>query len=510
MGEGLHCPLPVFRWQSFKDSFPRIFGFGGIDLTPHVYLKLKGPLSLLNVLLKVLLFGSYLVWALFISKNYLYLAHTDGTHRLQLQHPVKNHCNPLEIGCKTNFSTYDELPYCKQNSHKVDPQKVGKQNTCEYFDEFDVNSNAASFNSGMLVTTRKTHIRQKLLCNGQEGYCENKYKVLNENTIFVADIESFTLLIDHSMVCNDLGMSHSAWDLVGLYKHCKPGPQLPYLSEAEEDALTDKCTLLPITRLKDHEDETFQDMELRGFNMWTQVGFWSRLFPFFTDRRADVKSIRRAPMVKIPNGDIIRIKELLEELDVDLDAPRSAKEPHKTRRHEGLVLVVTIEYANYMRFTWPNSLPPVYTYKFTLSPASEYKEMLTSAADHDERVIEDLHGLYVVVQQQGNLGEFSWFYVALMFIGGLALESIVRWLTVMIALNLLQGEAGEDFERDMIYEVAIEAEGPDGADYQPIMSTLSGKFPRYKVKSRLALETHERERRSGERGEQEMTDPLAP
>jgi len=396
-------------------------------VTPHVLMTFNHAPCLVgcSFVLKFCLLLSYVVWQIYFKKGYLVMGAIEGTSRLQLQHPVQA-CNPLSHGCKTNFRGFDELPYCKQHPGEVD--RNAYQETCEYFDEFDIQTRGY-LSDHMLIPTRETVYDQKVLCGGRDGPCSKKYEEVDQETVYVADIESFTLLIDHSMVCQELGLNLKSWDMVGFYEFC------PELMEG----LSSGCQLKPIQRANNHShSKVGAQEEARAFDMWMEPQWVRTFFPFLGNSKENVDKVH-SPFIKIENGDIIKVSHLLEEIGVNLDEHRNKS---ASRRHSGLVVVIDIEYTNFKSFSWPNHLPPVYKYKIKLSPADEYKVMATHPGhgNTSQRKVVDSHGIYIIINTTGYLGLCSWMYIGMMMIGALALEGCARYMVTMYALNFVAGD----------------------------------------------------------------------
>jgi hypothetical protein len=56
--------------------------------------------------------------------------------------------------------------------------------------------------------------------------CPSKSELKEKETFFVADVESFTLLIDHSFVSNELNHEMSSWNMLGFVNPCGQGADL--------------------------------------------------------------------------------------------------------------------------------------------------------------------------------------------------------------------------------------------------------------------------------------------
>eukprot|EP00747_Dinoflagellata_sp_TGD_P031604 gnl/TRDRNA2_/TRDRNA2_135415_c0_seq1.p1 gnl/TRDRNA2_/TRDRNA2_135415_c0~~gnl/TRDRNA2_/TRDRNA2_135415_c0_seq1.p1 ORF type:complete len:486 (+),score=64.73 gnl/TRDRNA2_/TRDRNA2_135415_c0_seq1:33-1460(+) len=380
--------------------------------------------------------GLYCVWN---KKSYLMLSGIQGVTRLQLQHPV-NGCNPLHEDCLSRFKSFDKLPYCIQHDAKEGkhsehneseharqlqnkrPASDIRQHKCEYLDEFDVESGFFG-TTEMVVPTRKTLYKQKALCDLTVKPCHPAYKEESKETVFVADIESFTLLVDHSFACEDLVEEKTAWEMQGFVRPCGP----PY-----------ECDLVPIDN-KIPGSSPLGNSTLKGVR-----AFWNAGPPVPT---TDAYSI--------PNGDVFRVGYLLNILNISLDDSMNFQ--NHSAREEGLGIVVAVHYKNYKLHTMPNTWPTIYEYRVFYAAQDTYKTTSTFREPGSKvRTITDQHGVYVRLIQQGRLGRFNIRHAIWMFVEASVVFSFIRFLVMLVAVNWWQGEPGDQLEATLVDEVQFE------------------------------------------------------
>lgn len=465
MGEGIGFNLPIYRYRG--KTWPQVIGLvtgsSGFPVSRHVHLQLNGGIYWLSYAIKICLLLLYVFFQLYVEKGYLRFAHTQGITRMQLQHPV-NDCNPLtdnSSGCETAFKDVEDLPYCTQAKNKdLDIHRE----KCEYFDEFDIKFDSGYQQKSLLIPTRRTiysqNIGEDCKTGGSNKPCPRKDKFKKEETVFVADIEDFTLLIDHSMFNDELHLKEKAWNMIGFYNPCGRGKELEhpsftrkvveqtgaekFFSHAEKKKLEEeqheeeKCAFMPIHRPKGNDKEAQAKRE-KGFAMWKE-DWRNTLLPFgpFGGNATEIAYEDKAPFFKIPNGDVIKLKDILKLLGPDAELDNK----HKNNRHEGMVIVIDIQYSNWKEYTWPNKVENAYFYSFSIAPASEYKIMqdqsrqVTTDRDTNIRRLYDYHGVFILIQQHGDIGTLSWAKVFLLVLGALIIESLYRSIFTLCVLNV--------------------------------------------------------------------------
>jgi len=421
----------------------------------------------------------FIIHSFYAEKGYLKFAHTHGISRMQLQHPVKG-CNPLtqkEGGCETDFAKLKDLPYCTQSGPPqpyLKSSKNIKQEKCVFLDEFDIQ--LPGYQQGeLMIPTRRTKYVQHVKCGEEEADrpCPLNDELKRMETIYMADIEDFTLLIDHSFVSDELHTEMRAWDMLGFVNPCGRGAELggdkfnlgertkrvmhKMLPGEGKEKKNNHCKnpmFMPIHRpekmLDKAEDATAEKLKRdKGFAMWMSSKLQTFL-PFFFEPEPHKQAHQNpAPFQKVPNGDIMKVKDILALAGTDLD------DPDELGRLEGMVIIINIHYTNWKEYSWPNKADPAYFYSFSVAPADEFKLMheaarhqLASRDESGDREIFDFHGIFIIVKQGGNVGIFSIQNSFVLFLGVIFIESLYRSLFLCCVLNfdLDKGKENDDEE----------------------------------------------------------------
>jgi hypothetical protein len=217
--------------------------------------------------------------------------------------------------------------------------------------------------AGLFLSTRVTAIDQTLQqsCLDQPAR-DCQYEVTGNSTFFIPDVEFSTLLIDHMMIASAVGISRASLDMSGS------------LVGADGRAI-DPC------------------------DDYRQLG------------------LDCPPAVRVGSpgrADIIPVQTLLRAAGVgSLDQRAGELGPlqNETLRFGGLVVVLSIEYSNYLSQTGSWSEGAVgYRYVASAVPNSEFKaeEVLPNpGAAGAARTVLDRHGVRFVVKQSGAVGTFD-------------------------------------------------------------------------------------------------------
>eukprot|EP01101_Sappina_pedata_P001130 TRINITY_DN11239_c0_g1_i1.p1 TRINITY_DN11239_c0_g1~~TRINITY_DN11239_c0_g1_i1.p1 ORF type:complete len:403 (+),score=80.14 TRINITY_DN11239_c0_g1_i1:82-1209(+) len=153
-------------------------------------------LGLLHYISLFLIISYVFGWTIMYEKRYLLMDQPLGSLRLSLQKPV----NPRALA---------QLDYCSQTQPNINGIS---NNPCQYWDQ-----NLVMFPSteqqAIFVTTRTTLTNMTLECSWSEPNCT--YTQAGPATIYVADIERFTLMIDHAFTAPVMGLQKNANSLIG-------------------------------------------------------------------------------------------------------------------------------------------------------------------------------------------------------------------------------------------------------------------------------------------------------
>eukprot|EP00010_Vexillifera_abyssalis_P007202 CAMPEP_0201546620 /NCGR_PEP_ID=MMETSP0173_2-20130828/2915_1 /ASSEMBLY_ACC=CAM_ASM_000268 /TAXON_ID=218659 /ORGANISM="Vexillifera sp., Strain DIVA3 564/2" /LENGTH=436 /DNA_ID=CAMNT_0047955339 /DNA_START=60 /DNA_END=1370 /DNA_ORIENTATION=+ len=285
------------------------------------------------------------------EQRYLLLQAPVGSVRLSLLSP-QNNGNQLPPSA-------DSLPYCAQSGQSY--YHGFPTYECQYWDEsfavFPIVEETAMF-----ISTRVTNETETLPddCSLTVNTCN--YELLHNNTLFIANIEQFTLLIDHSFYAGEVGIRGNSQDYPGVLLN-KDGKQV-------------------------------QD-DLKPPN---QVG-------------------------KKGQPDILTIQTVLSMAGIDsLDNPSSA-DRKRSIRDDGIVILVFITYTN--TYTY-NTGKVRYEYEFVEVPDTKFKAVQPIFTKNiQNRMLWNRHGIRLIFRQTGLLGEFDFQTLLLSFISGLGLVAVV-------------------------------------------------------------------------------------
>merc|ERR1712046_54503 len=146
----------------------------------------------------------------------------------------------------------------------------------------------------------------------------------------------------------------------------------------------------------------------------------------------------------IPQGDIVKVSDLIDLAGLDLDKREEGKE--STAREEGQGILIEVYYRNYVSHTLPNSLPPSYEYRIFKLPAETFKLTKSFPQTNGDRTIMDVRGLYIICRVGGIMGRTSLSQTVLMLLELVAALGIVHWIVNCAALNW-RGPQGPLLER---------------------------------------------------------------
>ncbi len=310
-----------------------------------------------------------------------------GTVRFSLQQPTMS-CDPLtNATCQNAFRPMSAIPYCSQSSAPLPSAQP-----CAYWDGVQASSVQQA---SMLITTRVTELQQSLACAPQSNAsnCAQLWvSTAPQVTQYVANIEDFTVLMDHSAQAPSLDLIASSRSVSG------------WLHVPNNNAL---CAQLPAVDV--------------------------------VDRTTRVTS---APCLVVPNNtipptglDVFALSSLLAAADVTLDGT-SAVKASSTLRYSGVVIVVNVEYTNV--YHWVGAGTPYYTYRLTLLPGANAKTVDASyPSDRSRRTVLNQHGIRLTVIETGRLGAFDTTQLLLRLTTSLSLLAVATVIVDSLALYCL-------------------------------------------------------------------------
>jgi len=150
-----------------------------------------------------------------------HLAQRDvqGVFRVQLQQPTVDTCNPYKIGCRAYFRQEEDLPYCEQfNKTYLDKRR------CKYYDGTAVRMEYLG--KTFLPTRVETYeMNGSFAEDGMYSFLDNSGHIQNGTgaaepvlDYFIADLERFLILFDHSFTTQDGQLREEQNKMVGYYE----------------------------------------------------------------------------------------------------------------------------------------------------------------------------------------------------------------------------------------------------------------------------------------------------
>jgi hypothetical protein len=459
--------------------------------TPKV-VKIKD--RLLGVLKYIFMFTIFLyviVWQVLYKGSHFQMDHLSGVARLQLQQPTRR-CNPMDIDCSSNYTSLQKLPYCSQ--YRGDNASI-VQRECKYYDALDL---LTPMDGGYLVPSYIETFDQHETCEPNRTNkfkCDKKYEFVDEDgkvqdhdgrakakgKFFVADVESFTLLIDHSFRVDTGSVEYDDYKMQGYWLDCSEKhnteswtPNTTWLATDEE------CERRPIVCL--HEDckklhmitEDDSDEKKKGEDDSDDAGKAVSLVS--TSSQEKKRSLRKSrssvsrgdsmqgqsqiveksgmrsaiqdasarlqnkEVFSLKAGDVLSIRTLFAMAGRHLDDSwyDESDKVNMTTRKRGTVLVVNIHYNNLRPWTLlrPKD-PPEYEISVTSRPVEKYKQMkITKTHEHTREMVVS-YGTLVIVQSSGTIGVFRMIHMLIVISTSLGLLAASSVLTDLLALYVL-------------------------------------------------------------------------
>lgn len=426
----------------------------------------------------VLLIASYVIgFQILYSNEHFQRKDVYGTARMTIQQPTKGACNPNKRGCKSDFPALTVLPYCsvyKGNSTEVDSKN---RHDCIFADQHTL-APTGMLTGEMLVPTRIDRMTEHKGCEPgpANGYtCDNEYELdHDENVIYVADIEKFTIMLSHTYKRRYL-QGNNQWTQ-GYLLECKQADSGRLGSLQQEmkrtikgrmgcdgkyektpiECITDNCPFLLKSGKEKKRDSFFQ----RRAGVDPAAGSTARkgraapasrhgIQPTLlkleehTEQAVNPAELAKSGFFAIPSGDVFRIDKLLELAGVSLD--NTFNVDGEPLREAGTVLEIEAIYTNLVPWLSSFGLSDVsYSYKVSTRPMEEMKTELFAQDQPDfpaKRVIENRHGLYIVCKISGEFGFFSIVYLGVMLTTAVALISVAILITDKLAIYVLPEKA---------------------------------------------------------------------
>jgi len=474
--------------------------------TPKMVVLKDRKLGLTAIGLKLTIFVYIFIWLILYQGKHLSVADVDGVYRLTLQQPTKNMCNSEDINCDSNYTTLSKLPYCIQSPEPY-VTREGEQGVKRQCFNYDKVEAFVDNEQGVLLPTRGRRYDQVRgcwaseangwECNGAPWHFTNQDGTIQKQKgeakanwdWFIADMEDFTLMIDHTFRRLG-GMQADDHDMNGFWLDCPNGEA--HISDCKKKQLVCVHDTCPEGSIRPGQREASLLANgagaVRGRRLPAPappptVAFDSRGYATAkaaaeaaaTTGRAAVTEAGRT-LTSLPNGevgisikkgDVFSVGTLLGLADAGLD--ENGKHD-STFRSRGLILVVHIIYDNRpkhflgLQITPWHTTKPYYTYRITTRDSYEFSKTVTfSDPKEDKRTVRTFNGVRLVVEQSGQIAIFEIATFLVTMTTALGLMAVSNTLTDMIMLYILQHK--EIYKKHKYHE--SKDFHPEGDEAQP-------------------------------------------
>jgi len=450
--------------------------------TPKVVRIKDRALGMLKYIFMLIIFCYVFVFQLAYKGSHFQLDQLSGVARVQLQHPTKR-CNPMDVGCLANYSSLQQLPYCKQYTGT---NRSAIQSECQYFDALDL---LIPMDSGYLVPSFIETYDQLPSCkpNASNNFkCDNKYEFVDKEgsaqkdsgraeprgQFFVADVEHFTLLVDHSFRVDTGSVEYDDYKMQGHWLDCSSRAQTnQWLLNSTWLATSSECEKKPI--VCSHKDCKNMGMlmaaqtsvEARASSEGSSMKVSKNVRNVMRQSRSAVRGklesdsleaaedeaeeagisdlngrLRGSEVYSVKSGYVFSIETLYAMAGRHLDDwwYDVSDKVNKTTRQRGTVLVVDIHYNNLQPWTlFRPQDPPEYVISVTSRPVEKYKFMKAVEGKGDTRQLNVAYGTLVIVQSSGTIGVFRMIHLLIVLSTSLGLLAASSVLTDILAIYVL-------------------------------------------------------------------------
>lgn len=449
--------------------------------TPKIVKVHDVKLALLRHFLVGLIFIFLVVFHIAYRGSHLNSTPVNGVVRVQLRDPSEDSCDPFHMRCTEGFRSLAQVPYCKQNNFTGVYQKL-----CEYWDSVELRQMT---DEGMLIPTRVMTYMQRERCHpslandwtcngtlydfiGPDGEVQDDGAPSPVRDVFVADVERFDVLLDHSahsqsttytghgtkkydfqmlgtwQVCNPEGLSddvnqENCTDVPILCVHetCPPGSVLPprdpdapgmLLSSVEPNKKEHSRGVRAGAYKKKKNYETMEAAEPNLVDEFEIADYW----------------VSKNHVAATQKGDLFKLSQLIQTAGVSLD-DNMTHGSGQTFRNDGVAIVIRIEYSNEVPwlglqvFPWKPTGPTMfYKYHVMTHATGDVKlrkvDYFANSKDkHVTREVEEFRGIRIVVEQTGSIKVWDTMQLMFLVTTTLALLALANCILDAVALNCM-------------------------------------------------------------------------
>lgn len=366
-------------------------------------------LGLLHYFLMLCIVMYIVVYQLIAKLGYLRFSPAQNSARMTLQEPTV-HCNPNKASCQDDLADLSQLPYCCARNSSCAAKEDGSC-SCDYqpspkYGNYNCTwlggDDAGVVQGSSILVATLTHqydLRLNSSCfttfPEAAGSCRKVWMVESDTVVFTADVESYTVLVDHSVTSPASGVALTSRSMVGALFVDK-GRVQDQLCASRPDAVSAAVDGSP----------------------------------------TDAAPCYLKPS-ETPDGlDYFSVGDLLAAAGVRLDD--DSFDGGQSVRYEGVIVNLQIEYSNTR--LWKGIEDPTrYLYKPSVIPGSSYKTTVAvSSAYPDLRVRRDLHGVLFDVRPGGTLAVFDFTQLLLQLTTSLTLLALSTVGVNLLAQHVLR------------------------------------------------------------------------
>lgn len=457
--------------------------------TPRVAVLRDRQLGALKFCFMFFIFLYIVIFNIFYKGAHFRREPIHGLTRLQLQQPTQR-CNPMDVDCKSAYTNFEELPYCSEYKGE-NASKAAKP--CAYYDAAELPIQTPN---GLLLPSYIEKFQQARACRpdaANEFECQRKYAFTNKlgelqggsgraeptSISYVADLEDFTLLLDHSFRVES-GMLQSGkpgyddYGMQGFWLDCKEGrkrdntctrrpvickhsgcERLGMVRAAPDEDLAlsiGSAGARPVGGL--HGQEALVAV-LRGQRSTAQRSSGDAQARVSVDTAAEeiakasaeAADDRGEKVIAIKYGDVMSVKTLLSMAHRSLEESwqEDGDGEWQSLRSRGTAIVVSIEYSNMKPWqVFAPQDPPEYTISVTGRPVHKYTQRTVEHTADGGRILTENYGTLIITQVSGELGIFDATRLLIVMTTSLGLLAVSSTLTDMLAAKV--GEHKDTFE----------------------------------------------------------------
>lgn len=420
--------------------------------TPKVVKIRDRTLGITRIVLMLVIFVYIFVFTIWYQGKHFQLSAVEGMSRLQWQQPTTDWCNPSDVDCTSNYTSPTELPYCEQYAGK---KTVFTKRPCVFFDAIEL---PVIMPGGVLMPTYVEGFQQHLDCAPGDSDCDNKWVYVDSDgkpqagrgeakptqAAFVADVEDFTLLIDHSFRTVNGEMAKNSVSMHGYFQvcdehsgeQCRKQPIRCSKGGCPDDAGPDPVSLHLAGsrgRAAKHGRKAHRGAgaELLG------VGAEEREAALERAAYQLASSAVEPDVFSIRYGDVMSLRTILGMAGIKLEdnVPEDGKP--ESLRFRGGAISIRIEYSNQVPWTLMTPPVPEYTIKVTSKPIEKFKHRYVKKRDTSTRDLRADYGIYIVVEQTGQMRFFNPTNSLVVLTSALGLVMLANSLTDTLALMFL-------------------------------------------------------------------------